>query len=396
LPYSGVVVPPAQVLSEQAAAASGRGEGPPLLPPTSQRRLMRILRELDVNALEKLLLWESYLREEAWEGRDSPRVRRLLRRVHAALKALDEQAVRGTTVQARVFCCGNMPDLPSGLGCCYVLRTRALALCCGCGTLGDVLVIYVQLGLQKALCVLKGRNTTCSRAASRIACCWIKLRNTTCSRAGSTYRMLLDLTLLVACCCCCCCQAAQGQATPYADYPDLPDEVPGYQRVDKDMACAHLDAEVVGRQFHRGSGDRHYVRMDSYPSFEGYSLQVRGGGLRRVAGVGALLMLNVGQRCLCVEDVGACQLANRCGWLVGVILKTPYNKGLLTVSLIVADLLLLLLLLLLQEFDSIEEGELSTLSRLAAEREDNMMWKEFRERLLHNIGLVSAAGASRL
>jgi hypothetical protein len=47
----------------------------------------------------------------------------------------------------------------------------------------------------------------------------------------------------------------------------------------------------------------------------------------------------------------------------------------------------------LQEFDSIQEGELSTLSRLAAEREDNMMWKEFRERLLHNIGLVSVAAA---
>jgi hypothetical protein len=44
-----------------------------------------------------------------------------------------------------------------------------------------------------------------------------------------------------------------------------------------------------------------------------------------------------------------------------------------------------------QEFDAIQEGELSTLSRLAAEREDNMMWKEFRERLLRNIGLVSAA-----
>jgi hypothetical protein len=47
---------------------------------------------------------------------------------------------------------------------------------------------------------------------------------------------------------------------------------------------------------------------------------------------------------------------------------------------------------LLQEFDKIQEGELSTLSRLAAEREDSMMWKEFRERLLRNIGLVSAAG----
>jgi hypothetical protein len=56
---------------------------------------MRILRELDANALEKLLLWESYFREESWEGRDSPRARRLLRRVHAAIKALDAQAVRG-------------------------------------------------------------------------------------------------------------------------------------------------------------------------------------------------------------------------------------------------------------------------------------------------------------
>ena len=53
-------------------------------------------------------------------------------------------------------------------------------------------------------------------------------------------------------------------------------------------------------------------------------------------------------------------------------------------------LLLLLLSCCLQVFDSIQEGELSTISRLAAEREDNMMWKEFRERLLRNIGLVSA------
>jgi hypothetical protein len=80
------------VLTEQAAAAT-RQEAAPLLPPSAQRRLMRILRELDPNALEKLLLWESFFREESWEGRDSPRARRLLRRVHAAIKALDEQAV---------------------------------------------------------------------------------------------------------------------------------------------------------------------------------------------------------------------------------------------------------------------------------------------------------------
>lgn len=85
---------PEQVLGEQAAAATGAadGEAPPL-PPQSQRRLMRILRALDGNALEKLLLWESYLREEGWEGRSNPRARRLLRRMHAAIKALDAQAV---------------------------------------------------------------------------------------------------------------------------------------------------------------------------------------------------------------------------------------------------------------------------------------------------------------
>jgi hypothetical protein len=48
----------------------------------------------------------------------------------------------------------------------------------------------------------------------------------------------------------------------------------------------------------------------------------------------------------------------------------------------------------LQEFDTIQEGELSRLTRLATEREDNMMWKEFREALLRNIGLVRAAAAA--
>lgn len=43
----------------------------------------------------------------------------------------------------------------------------------------------------------------------------------------------------------------------------------------------------------------------------------------------------------------------------------------------------------LQEFDRINEGELSAVTRLASEREDNMMWKEFRDKLLKNLGLVS-------
>jgi hypothetical protein len=42
----------------------------------------------------------------------------------------------------------------------------------------------------------------------------------------------------------------------------------------------------------------------------------------------------------------------------------------------------------LQEFDQIRESEISIINRLAAEREDNVMWREFRTRLLRNMGLV--------
>jgi hypothetical protein len=43
-----------------------------------------------------------------------------------------------------------------------------------------------------------------------------------------------------------------------------------------------------------------------------------------------------------------------------------------------------------QELDKIRESEISIINRLAAEREDNVMWREFRTRLLRNMGLVSA------
>jgi hypothetical protein len=43
------------------------------------------------------------------------------------------------------------------------------------------------------------------------------------------------------------------------------------------MVAAHLEAEVVGRQFHRGSGDRPYVSVPTYPRFEGLTLEVSGG-----------------------------------------------------------------------------------------------------------------------
>lgn len=69
-------------------------------------------------------------------------------------------------------------------------------------------------------------------------------------------------------------QVAAGQAHPFEEYPDLPASVPSHERVNADWALAHLEALVVGRQFHRGSGDRHFKRIDSYPAFEGYSLEV--------------------------------------------------------------------------------------------------------------------------
>lgn len=42
----------------------------------------------------------------------------------------------------------------------------------------------------------------------------------------------------------------------------------------------------------------------------------------------------------------------------------------------------------------VREGELSLLSRRVAEREDDMMWREFRDRLYYNLGLVSARGGT--
>lgn len=58
------------------------------------------------------------------------------------------------------------------------------------------------------------------------------------------------------------------------EYPDLPADAPSASHYDTDVAVARLDAEIVGRQFHKGSGDRHFIRLDSLPSFEGYSLEV--------------------------------------------------------------------------------------------------------------------------
>jgi len=56
----------------------------------------------------------------------------------------------------------------------------------------------------------------------------------------------------------------------------------------------------------------------------------------------------------------------------------------------VPDLLIsyYVLLVCLQEFDATSESEISIINRLAAERQDNLMWREYRVRLLRNMGLV--------
>jgi hypothetical protein len=49
------------------------------------------------------------------------------------------------------------------------------------------------------------------------------------------------------------------------------------QKKNADMEAAFIDVEVAGRIYHKGSGERHVAHMPSYPTFEGYRLEVRWG-----------------------------------------------------------------------------------------------------------------------
>lgn len=80
-----------------------------------------------------------------------------------------------------------------------------------------------------------------------------------------------------------------------------------------DILAAFIDTAIVGRVYHRGSGERHIKRLATYPKFEGLSLQ---------------------------------------------------------------------------EFDQVDEGEISKLNRLVAQREESTMVKEFQQKILYNLGLV--------
>eukprot|EP00877_Chromochloris_zofingiensis_P009545 jgi/Chrzof1/4844/Cz15g01100.t1 len=187
-----------RVLDEQAATAAGKNE-PPALQPQQQRRLARILQDLDPHAIEKLYYWENWARKAAAHPGDARK-----------------------------------------------LRSQ----------------------IQKVLKHMEGQ---------------------------------------------------MGSSTPEPEFPDLPytDTAHDYstapQRISHDVAAAYIDAEVAGRTFHRGSGEAHYVRLDTYPKFEGYTLE---------------------------------------------------------------------------EFDAAQEGEYSALNRAVAAEEDELMWREFRERLMWNLGLA--------
>lgn len=183
-----------------------------MLPAASQRRLARILRELDPNAVQKLLLWESVFKEEA-EGGSSRRLNRLRMRVQATVKALDKQAVSGARVCkcARVCLCEHMGYASCSWLLCPLTSVPPPPFC-------------------------PSPHSPPPQAAS------------------------------------------SGYRPPSEEYPDLPASVRAEGRRDRDMLAAKLEAEVVGRQFHRGSGDRPYVSMPTYPRFEGLTMEVSGEG----------------------------------------------------------------------------------------------------------------------
>jgi hypothetical protein len=105
-----------------------------------------------------------------------------------------------------------------------------------------------------------------------------------------------------------------GEEEEWPELPRLKDRAKDMaRRISPELVAAFVEAEVIGRQRHRGSGDRPYARPDTAPAFEGLTLD---------------------------------------------------------------------------EFDATKEGELSALARRAAEAEDDLQWREFRRRMLYNLGLV--------
>jgi hypothetical protein len=122
-----------QALTDQAILAVDSAEAS-VLPVSNQRRLARILDEVDPNAVQKLLLWEAVYKEEA-EGDDTRKANRLRKLVQAKIKALDKQAVRA---QHRGWDAGRVGAIGrSGADTRSMSRTMCLArcsswLCAGC------------------------------------------------------------------------------------------------------------------------------------------------------------------------------------------------------------------------------------------------------------------------
>ena len=121
-----------------------------------------------------------------------------------------------------------------------------------------------------------------------------------------------------------------------------------------DLVSAFLDVKVAGKVHHRGSGERHLVRLPSYPKFEVKRV------LRR-----------------CYTSCPAFDISARSHARHDV--RTPF--------------LILILLVLsqgytLQQFDQAQEGELSQLNREVAKREEEEHVSRFSSSLIYNLGLV--------
>jgi hypothetical protein len=105
---------------------------------------------------------------------------------------------------------------------------------------------------------------------------------------------------------------------------DLPADAPSSARAPLELLAAFIESTIVGRQYHRGSGERHVAMIPTYPSFDGRPLA---------------------QASPASSDAAA----------------------------------------------PLPESELSAAAREASRREDDGMWRDFRARLLHNLG-VSGPG----
>ncbi|KAG1656822.1 hypothetical protein FOA52_008456 [Chlamydomonas sp. UWO 241] len=115
-----------------------------------------------------------------------------------------------------------------------------------------------------------------------------------------------------------------------------------------DLVAAYLDTRVAQKVYHRGSGERHVVRLPSYPAFEGYTLNQ-----------------------LDAADEGERQLDSV--QPRGLHVYQPSHAHARTHTL--------------NQLDAADEGELSSLNRVVAAREDERLASAFAANLVFNLGM---------